>query len=264
MRDARTTDRLGPTLVASLTYVSLVVAGGFLAGDATLAVYTLSFWHYYLYWLAYRFGAVPPPVFRRDAIVMKTVALGALGFAYLAGVPDPLSLAVVGAGFALNAAAARALGMDRTYYGCEVAGLPKHRVTAFPYSIIAHPMLTGNVLAFGATLLDAGFRQRWWPLAAVHVAMNLGLLIMEVAVTPLRRGTSAEATDRTRSAGWVILAGAAAAAGLLGSWLAAGAAVCVVAYAWVLFEAYSRPARSRPESGRAREGRRRWTLHERT
>ncbi len=46
-------------------------------------------------------------------------------------------------------AAARALGTDRTYYGHEVAGLPHRRITTFPYSWISHPMLAGNIAAFG-------------------------------------------------------------------------------------------------------------------
>ena len=41
-------------------------------------------------------------------------------------------------------------------------------------------MIVGNVLAFGGTLINPGFREAWWPLASVHVALNLGLLGMEL------------------------------------------------------------------------------------
>jgi hypothetical protein len=90
-------------------------------------------------------------------------------------------LAVIAGGIFLNARAAAALGIDRTYYGREVAGLPPQRITTFPYSLTAHPMILGNVAAFGGTLLNAGFCERWWPLASLHVAANIGLLIMELA-----------------------------------------------------------------------------------
>ena len=67
---------------AILAFDALVLALAFVADAPALAVYALSFWHYYLYWLAYRFGAVPLAVFKRDAVLMKTAALSALGFAY--------------------------------------------------------------------------------------------------------------------------------------------------------------------------------------
>lgn len=180
-----------------------------------VAVYALSFWHYLLYAAAYRYGAVPLDAFKRDAVAAKGVALGVLGYAYLGAPPDFWSLAVVTAGFALNVAAARALGADRTYYGHEVAGLPRLRVTAFPYSVIAHPMLIGNVAAYGGLLLDASFRAEWWPLASAHVALNLGLLAMETRVRPLRRA------PRPRPPGAAACAiGAAALAGALAVGLA--------------------------------------------
>jgi hypothetical protein len=66
----------------------------------------------------------------------------------------------------------------------ELGELPPLRVASFPYSVIPHPMLVGNIIAFGATLLHPEFRQAWWPLAVGHVALNLGLIVMETSVTP--------------------------------------------------------------------------------
>jgi hypothetical protein len=48
-------------------------------------------------------------------------------------------------------------------------------------------MIVGNVAAFGGTLLNAGFREQWWPLASLHVMANVGLLVMELAGQPRRR-----------------------------------------------------------------------------
>ena len=158
-----------------------------LAASPALAVYALSFWHYLFYWWAYRYGAVQPARFRGDAILMKSVALTALAGAYLAQPWHwPSALAMI-AGFMLNLSAARALGHTRTYYGWELGESPQERVTRFPYSVVPHPMLAGNVLAFGGTLLHPGFRDAWWPLAIIHVALNGALLVMETLVTPARR-----------------------------------------------------------------------------
>ncbi len=149
----------------SLAYVGLVLLWAGAAGEWIAAAYLLSFWHYYLYWLAYYYGAAALDDFKRDAVLLKSVSLAVLGCAYLAAPLDGLSLAVVTLGFLLNIAGARALGPDRTYYGHELADLPERRITAFPFSWISHPMLAGNVAAFGGTLLNPVFRQAWWPLA---------------------------------------------------------------------------------------------------
>ncbi len=74
-----------------------------------------------------------------------------------------------------------------TYYGHELRDLPFRKITQFPYSWLAHPMLVGNIAAFAGTLINAEFRAQWWPLAMAHVALNVGLLLMEIAVHPLRR-----------------------------------------------------------------------------
>lgn len=237
--------------------LAALASAAWLAGGHTLAVYALSFWHYYLYWLAYRYGAVSLQAFKRDAVLMKTVSLLALASAYLAAPLDPASLAVVAAGFLLNALGAAALGSDRTYYGREVADLPPLRVTRFPYSVISHPMLVGNMLAFGGTLLNAEFREQWWPLACAHGALNLGLLAMERWITPLRlgarRAVAADTGRPARSRSWstaLVLSAAAAALGLGAAALtgappaplaATGAAVAACAH--FLYRAYTASAR---------------------
>jgi hypothetical protein len=250
-------------LPAHACLIFAVILAAAAAGSLPLAIYALSFWHYLLYWLAYRHGAVPLAVFKRDAVTMKTVSLGALALAYLAAPTDPLSLAVVAAGFLLNVAAARNLGADRTYYGHEVSGLPLVRATGFPYSWTPHPMLVGNIAAFGGTLINAGFREHWWPLACLHVACNLGLLAMERFVTPQRRsirGGGMVAGAQDRIAPRVLAAallGAAAGAGL-GTWLgeglpvfgAVGAGAAAGAYAAVMSFWYTRHATT---PGRGRE-----------
>lgn len=178
--------RNGSSLACAL-FVLSVLLGAALDRSLPLAVYPLSFWHYYLYWLAFAFGAVPFDVFKRDAVTMKTVSVAALAAVYLAAPLDLGSLIVIGGGILLNVRAAAALGIDRTYYGHEVAGLPPRRIAEFPYSLTNHPMILGNVAAFGGTLINPAFRQHWWPLACLHVALNIGLLAMELAGPQRRR-----------------------------------------------------------------------------
>ncbi len=174
--------RNGSTLACGL-FVVAILLGAALDRSLLLAIWLLSFWHYYLYWLAVAFGVPSFEVFKRDAVAMKTVSVAALASVYLAAPLDFASLTVIAAGIALNVRAASVLGVDRTYYGHEVGGLPPQRITAFPYSLIAHPMILGNVAAFGGTLINPEFARAWGPLAGLHVALNIGLLAMELAGT---------------------------------------------------------------------------------
>jgi hypothetical protein len=243
--------------LASLVFITLILGLAFFADEKTLALYSLSFWYYYLYGLAFYYGAVALRDFKRDAILMKAVSLLALGSVYFAAPVSLTSLVVMAAGFLLNSIAASVLGSDRTYYGYEVADLPPRRITAFPYSWIAHPMLVGNMAAFGGTLLNAEFRRDWWPLAATHVVMNLGLLVMELCVTPQRRSARRGAAPETdaRSIAFSIgtvccvsatgaIGGAALCSSLEGgtmTLLGAGTGACIAAYAYVLYLCYSEP-----------------------
>ena len=190
------TDQLGAfarrnaSTSSSVLFVLVVLCCACLAQNWQASVYVLSFWHYYMYALAYVFGAVPLDIFKRDAIAMKAVSLAALSSIYLVTTPDLASLGFVAFGFLLNISAANVLGSDRTYYGYELIDLPPLKVTTFPYSVTAHPMLIGNIAAFGGTMINAEFREQWWPLAYTHVALNIGLLIMETAVASARHNAS--------------------------------------------------------------------------
>ncbi len=197
---------------------------------------------------------MPLDTFKRDAIALKAISLAAFAWAYLAAPPDFLSLAVVACGFLLNAVAARALGPDRTYYGHEVAGLPLRRITVFPYSTIPHPMLLGNMAAYAGTLFNAGFREAWWPLACAHVALNLGLLVMELVIQPRRLAQRGRVSFSARShalptacclaAAGAVLGGVAGSGGTWGIGALPGTVIgaAVFGYAAGLFFIYASPA----------------------
>ena len=190
--------------VACWTIVAAVLAGAAIGREPALAIYLVSFVYYGLYWYAFAWGVDSFDVFKRDAMLLKAVSVAALAFVYLQAPPDIVSFGTIALGILLNARAASVLGIDRTYYGHELAGLAARRITAFPYSLMSHPMIVGNVMAFGGTLLNPAFRAAWWPLAALHVVLNLGLLAMERA-GPRRR-------PAIRLAGLIVLAVTAATA----------------------------------------------------
>ena len=219
-------------------------------GEAVV-VYALSFWQYLVYALAFLFRAVSLPDFKRDSLTTRSVSLIAFAWAYFASPLDWISLVVVGLGFSLNASAVKALGADRTYYGVELGGLPPRRVDAFPYSWIPHPMLVGNMIGYGGTLLNSDFRREWQPLAVLHIGLNLAIILMEAYVRPRiggKRSQDAPSFKRilvgiALSAGVGAVAGffVAVAAGKLDFRAAAFIGACSAAYAWVLWECYTLP-----------------------
>ena len=245
LRDALTAS---PSSPVGVVFVVMILLGvGILAGQWTVVVYGLSFWHYAIYALAFVLRAVTLPVFERDAVLLKAVSLAVFAAVYLTVTPDLLSLLFVGIGLLFNLSAARALGTDRTYYGYELASLPPKLVTSFPYSVLSHPMLTGNAVAFTGTLLNAEFRADWWPLAVAHVILNLAILVMEARARPQRLERPTAIARQSWLTDWpagaAVVAAGALLAGLAGSGIvfAAGVTLAILAYGFVLLAAYAWP-----------------------
>jgi len=244
------------SLMSYICLLSLMIAIMFLGEYAEPGIYALSFWHYPCYWLAYYYGTVDLQIFKRDAVVMKTIALVILGYLYLNFPLDYLSLSVVAAGFLLNIMAFSKLGPERTYYGYELADMPSKVITGFPYSWIPHPMLTGNILAYAGTLINDGFRQQWWPLALIHIALNFSLIYMETRITFKQRSPGSNyiyATFRSRllAAGGIMLLGALAGGvlGMLGTGkslilISAVTGALIACHAFVMFLCYSGQVRN--------------------
>lgn len=158
------------------------VSGG--AGFDESLVYLLSFWHYALYLSACCFGRPRFHAFVAGALVLKGAALAALIVAMTTVSWSWPPLALMAAGFALNAWGAGVLGLARTYYGWELGEVAFERCDRWPFCVIPHPMLVGNMLGFGGALVNVEFLERWWPLATVHVFANVGLLLIEASNPP--------------------------------------------------------------------------------
>jgi protein-S-isoprenylcysteine O-methyltransferase Ste14 len=168
-----------PFLLLTALFTAGILIIAYAADSFALAVYALSFWHFPVYVLAFLCRTIPQERFTQDSVVLKTISLLMFAAVMLITLPNFLAILVMAVGFTFNITAARALGAERTYYGYELADLPPKRVTSFPYSLTAHPMLIGNMLAYGGTLLDETFRQDWWPLGILHVILNLLIILNE-------------------------------------------------------------------------------------
>jgi hypothetical protein len=135
------------------------VLATFLCGPKVFLVAT-SFRHYatYMATFAYRAPPVAHGYLMRDAKLFKTIALLHLGRRLLPLVDLPrdipgLTLAV--AGFCVTLMATAQLGMVRTYFGSELGFVKPNWISGFPYNCIPHPMIVGQLFAFGNILY-------WW------------------------------------------------------------------------------------------------------
>jgi uncharacterized protein (DUF433 family) len=59
------------------------------------------------------------------------------------------------AGFSITILATMRLGFVRTYFGSELGFVKAKWIEAFPYGYIPHPMIAGQLIAFGSILY-------WW------------------------------------------------------------------------------------------------------
>jgi hypothetical protein len=169
--------------LTNLAYVASLAAASVSVGSARPLVLGASFVHYLMYLAAFHvrrdvaFGA-----FVRDAVFFKVVSFTVLGALYLsARTWDPVSAALVAAGFGLSAISARALGWQRTYFGVELGAVAPGRVDRFPYGTIPHPMIAGSVVGLLGVHALAPFREAWPWLVPAHLVLYAVHLLQEVS-----------------------------------------------------------------------------------
>jgi hypothetical protein len=140
-----------------------------------------SFVHYFLYvGTYYTRGDVSFFTFKRNAMLYKALAAAQLAYQYLAHFQvDLVSLALIAAGLGLSGLAARTLGMDRTYFGAELGLCEPRRVSRFPYNLVRHPMIVGNIIALLGFFEMEGFRAAVPYLAPLHIAFYAAHLLQE-------------------------------------------------------------------------------------
>ena len=135
------------------------VIGAYMLGPLPFLVLT-SFRHYCIYisTFAYRQPMVAHGEFMRDVLFYKTVAMMHLSRRLLPMVDlpkDAPGLLMVLAGFAITMLATARLGMIRTYFGAELGFVKPQWVEGFPYGVIPHPMIVGQIIAYSTVLY-------WW------------------------------------------------------------------------------------------------------
>jgi hypothetical protein len=157
-----------------------------------------SYVHYFRYMNTYEHASrqVSAGRFRRDAFLYKSCAMLWLGYYYTdkfniyTFTPDYLSLAVAATGFAISSLAMKALGMDATYFGVELDIAKPRWITDFPYGVIPHPMIVGQIIGILGLHISAQFRIHCPYMALGHVALYLVHMAQENFFLPSKYGKS--------------------------------------------------------------------------
>lgn len=135
-----------------------------------------SFRHYTIYMTTFAFRD-PPVAFgylTRDCKLFKTMAMAHLARRLLPLVELPRDipgLLVVSIGFVITVVATARLGFVRTYFGSELGFVKPEWIHGFPYGYIPHPMIVGQLMAFGSIIY-------WW--YNLLSAENLAILLVHM------------------------------------------------------------------------------------
>lgn len=167
----------------SVAYLALLFVADRLF-SAPIFLYGSSFIHYVLYMAVYYTREdVAFYTFKRRAMFYKGLAVAQLVYLYLSCARfDPLSLSLIALGVALSAAAARVLGMERTYFAAELGRCEPLTLRRFPYNLLRHPMIVGNVIALLGFYALADLRVAAPYLVPMHIAFYLLHLLQEEGV----------------------------------------------------------------------------------
>lgn len=164
----------------SIAYLSLL----FLADkvfSAPIFLYGSSFIHHLLYMAVYYArDDVAFYTFKRRAMFYRSVAAAQLVYLYLRHASfDPLSLALIAVGLGLSTIATRALGIERTYFAAELGRCEPLTLHRFPYNLIKHPMIVGNIIALLGFYALPGLRAAAPYLVPIHIVLYLLHMLQE-------------------------------------------------------------------------------------
>ena len=180
----------------SIAYLALLLAADRLS-SLPIFLYGSSFVHYLLYFAVYytREG-VAFYTFQRRAMFFKALALAQLVFIYVSFARiDALSIGLIALGVALSGAAARVLGMDRSYFAAELGRCEPLTLHRFPYNFLSHPMIVGNVIALVGFYTLPELRAAVPYLVPMHMAFYFLQLLQERGVVLRKAETASEVTS---------------------------------------------------------------------
>lgn len=158
-------------------------------GEPRVFVVLTSFRHYttYITTFKYREPAVAHGYLMRDAKLYKTISMMHLARTMLPLVDwtdstHVMALGISLFGFGTTLLATWRLGMVRTYFGCELGFVEPCWIEGFPYGVIPHPMIMGQIFSFSIILAALWSELSAWEagLGIAHISCYTAHMLQEI------------------------------------------------------------------------------------
>ena len=143
-------------------------------------IYLISVLPYLIYINEYIFEAIKLTEFKRDAKLYKLIVWCIILYNYFQYPINNYSIAGLLLGSFITFNSFIALGDDRTYYGEKLNNLQPLRITSFPYNLIYHPMVIGNLISLSSLLLNKNFNNDWSTIIYINMAGYIIYLLIEI------------------------------------------------------------------------------------
>lgn len=179
----------------NLVYTLLLAICSLLLKNGAIFLAGTSFVHYLIYIATFFYRSnVSYGTFLRNVVFFKSLAMCQLLFWYIYYFQfEPISFGFVVVGYALSFLAYFRLGSLRTYFGVELGKIAPQKIDAFPYGVIPHPMIVGNIIGLiGLEMLEPLRVALPW-LVPLHLAFYLVHLGQEIF--DFHEHTSASVTE---------------------------------------------------------------------
>ena len=145
----------------------------------SLFIYSTSYIHYLIYISTFYYRKnIHFNSFVRNYLVYKTVAL--INLLFIFNYPFGINHVLAACGYMITMLATRALGKHYTYFGIELGLVEYKKINKFPYGIIPHPMITGQLFALSSIILLVPFLSNEFIILSIHIILYIIHMFQEI------------------------------------------------------------------------------------
>lgn len=152
----------------------------YIFNNSLIFIYATSFINYLIYISTYYYREnVHFNSFVRNCIFYKTISI--INLVYLLYYhPLQVNHLFICIGYLLTIISTYRLGKYYTYFGIELELLEYKKINSFPYGIIPHPMITGQIIALSNMLFIVPYFGKEFLVLAIHISLYIIHLLQEI------------------------------------------------------------------------------------
>lgn len=163
---------------------SLFITGiSYIFNNWNIFIYATSFIHYFIYIGTYYYREnILYGQFKRDCIFYKSLSMINLISIYYNSIMNNIDIKlfiIIISGFFISISASYKLGKDATYFGSELKQIENKKIVSFPYNIIPHPMIIGQIISFIGLMFLSNNKHSSY-IISLHISLYMIHLIQEI------------------------------------------------------------------------------------